>query len=580
LDDSKIKFLRNLDLSIKYFTKYKIDRGFLLKIKSSPKLSLKRKDNLDNLKFKNPTAVYASSDLAYTSTTETTEDATAEVTSRLKKDGISPSFKEVYPLKEPHVFAAISTDPETLSSKYHVLEPILIPEEKVALEKIKSIMFEIIDVNLNSIGTREKAEEWLRDYVKKIVVGYKIKIGEGSLDKIEYYLARDLIHYGKIDPLMHDHMIEDISCDGPETPIYIWHRKYESLPTNVVFENGNDLDPFTVRLAYLSGKHISIANPMLDASLTDGSRIQLTYAKEVTRKGSTFTIRRFRADPMTIIDLIDFNTLNSMMAAWFWLIIERKANVLVGGGTASGKTTCLNSLCAFIPTYDKIVTIEDTAEMNLPNENWISSIARIGFGSSGAADITLFDLLKAAMRQRPDYVIVGEVRGTEAFTLFQAMATGHGGLSSIHCDAIASALNRLESEPMNIPRTLLTILDAIVLQSKVRLADRVTRRMKSVVEIVEMDPISKEIITNEVFRWDPKTDTFEFSGKSILLDKIMKDFGLSKQYVSRELERRSGLLEWMLRNKIRRVDKVGRMISNYYADPEGVTEKVNLRATS
>jgi len=579
VDNSKIKFLRNIDLSMKYFTKHKIDRGFLLKITPSLKLLSKRKDNLNNLELKNPTAVYASN-LTYASTTETTEDVAAEAASRLKKDGISPSFKEVYPLKEPHVFAAISTDPETLSSKYHVLEPILIPEEKVALEKIKSIMFEVIDVNLNSISTREKAEEWLRDYARKIVVGYKIKIGEGSLDKIEYYLARDLIHYGKIDPLMHDHMIEDISCDGPETPIYIWHRKYESLPTNVVFENANDLDPFTVRLAYLSGKHISIANPMLDASLTDGSRIQLTYAKEVTRKGSTFTIRRFRADPMTIIDLIDFNTLNSMMAAWFWLIIERKANTLVGGGTASGKTTCLNSLCAFIPTYDKIVTIEDTAEMNLPNENWISSIARIGFGSSGAADINLFDLLKAAMRQRPDYVIVGEVRGTEAFTLFQAMATGHGGLSSIHCDSVPSALNRLESEPMNIPRTLLTILDAIVLQSKVRLADRVTRRMKSVVEIVEMDPISKEIITNEVFRWDPKTDTFEYSGKSVLLDKIMKDFGLSKQYIATELERRSRLLEWMLHNKIRRVDKVGRMISNYYADPEGVSEKVNLRATS
>jgi flagellar protein FlaI len=576
MGNSKIKFLRNLNLSIKYFSKYKIDRAFLLKIKPSFKFS-KRKDNL---KLKNPTAVYASSDLTYASTTETTEDVAAEAKSRLARGGISPSFKEVYPLKAPHVFAAISTDPETQSSKYHVLEPNLIPEEKVALEKIKSIMFEIIDVNLNSIGTREKAEEWLRDYARKIVVGYKIEIGEGSLDKIEYYLTRDLIHYGKIDPLMHDHMIEDISCDGPETPIYIWHRKYESLPTNIVFENGDELDPFTVRLAYLSGKHISIANPMLDASLTDGSRIQLTYAKEVTRKGSTFTIRRFRADPMTIIDLIDFNTLNTMMAAWFWLIIERKANVLVGGGTASGKTTCLNSLCTFIPTYDKIVTIEDTAEMNLPNENWISSIARIGFGSSGAADITLFDLLKAAMRQRPDYVIVGEVRGTEAFTLFQAMATGHGGLSSIHCDAVSSALNRLESEPMNIPRTLLTILDAIVLQSKVRLADRITRRMKSVIEIVEMDPISKEIITNEVFRWDPKTDTFEFSGKSILLDRIMKDFGLSKQYLATELERRSRLLEWMLHNKIRRVDKVGRMISNYYADPEGVSEKVNLRATS
>lgn len=578
MDNTKIKSFLNFKISKDQINKPNINKAFLQKLKPSFEFVNIGKNNLVNAKVDN-TTVYANVDLTQSSKTETTEDAATVVTSRLTKDGVAPSFKEIYPLKEPHVFAAISTDPETLSSKYHVLEPILIPEEKIALEKIKSIMFEIIDVNLNSIGTREKAEEWLRDYVKKIVIGYKIEIGEGSLDKIEYYLARDLIHYGKIDALMHDHMIEDISCDGPQVPLYVWHRKYESLPTNIVFENANELDPFTVRLAYLSGKHISIANPMLDASLTDGSRIQLTYAKEVTRKGSTFTIRRFRADPLTVTDLIDFNTLNPVMAAWFWLTIERKANILIGGGTASGKTTCLNSLCGFIPTYDKIVTIEDTAEMNLPNENWISSIARIGFGASGTADINLFDLLKAAMRQRPDYVIVGEVRGTEAFTLFQAMATGHGGLSSIHCDSITSALNRLESEPMNIPRTLLTILDAVVLQSKVRLADRVTRRIKSIVEIVEMDPVSKEIITNEVFRWDPKSDIFEYSGKSILLDRIMKDYGLSKDYLSKELERRSKLLEWMLHNKIRKVDKVGKMISDYYADPEGVSERVNLRST-
>jgi flagellar protein FlaI len=319
---------------------------------------------------------------------------------------------------------------------------------------------------------------------------------------------------------------------------------------------------------------------MIDASLSDGSRIQLTYGREVTRKGSTFTIRRFRADPMTVSDLIDFKTLNPMMAAWFWFMIERKINFLIAGGTASGKTTSLNSLCTFIPAYHKVVTIEDTAELNLPNENWISSISRIGFGASGSADITLFDLLKAAMRQRPDYVIVGEVRGNEAFTLFQAMATGHGGLSSLHADSAASALSRLESQPMNIPRTLLTILDVIVMQSKVRVADRMTRRMTSIVEIVEMDPVSKEIITNEIFKWVPQKDIFEFSGKSILIDRMIKEYGLSEDYISSELERRRQLLEWMIQNNIRRVHQVGKIISEYYADPEGTVDKVKLRATA
>ena len=420
----------------------------------------------------------------------------------------SPAIKEITPLKEPHVYAAISTDPKTLGLQYLVMEPTLDDTEKKALKEIKNILFQVLDVDLRTIGSREKTEEWLKNQVLKIVKDYKIKAEEGTIDKLQYYLLRDLINFGKIDPLMHDHMIEDISCDGPKIPIYVWHRRYESIPTNIGFDDEEGLDSFVVRLAYLAGKHISIANPMLDSSLSDGSRIQLTYGKEVTRKGSTFTIRRFRADPLTVVDLIDLGTLGYDIAAWFWYAIEKKRNILVGGGTASGKTTTLNALSAFIPTNSKVITIEDTAELNLPSENWISSIARIGFGSSGVADITLFDLLKAAMRQRPDYVIVGEVRGDEAFTLFQAMATGHGGLSSIHCDSASSAFSRLESEPMNIPRTLLTILDTVAMTSKVRIGDRTTRRVTDVVEVVELDPVSREIVTNEVFKWHPAQDVF------------------------------------------------------------------------
>lgn len=503
-----------------------------------------------------------------------------ESTNELKIAEVSPSFKEITPLKEPHVFSAIAKDPETLGLRYVVIEPTLVEEEKQALKKVREILFQILNVDLRSLDSREKAEEWLKDYIRRIVKGYKIKIEDESISKIEYYIIRDFIYYGKIDPLMHDHMIEDISCDGPKTPIYIWHRRYENLPSNLVFEEEEELDSFVVRLAYLAGKHISIANPMLDASLADGSRIQITYSREVTRKGSTFTIRRFRADPLTVTDLISFKTLNSEIAAWFWFMIEKKINILVGGGTASGKTTSLNSLSAFIRPDDKIITIEDTPELNIPHQNWISSIARIGFGPSGSADISQFDLLKAAMRQRPDYIIVGEVRGEEAFTLFQAMATGHGGVSSIHCDSIPSAFSRLESAPMNIPKTLLTILDIAFMQSRVRLGDQTVRRIQSVVEIVELDPISKEIITNEVFKWNPRKDVFEYSGKSVLLDRIMKDFGLTEDYVLEELKRRKKLLEWMVLNKIRRFTDVGRAIREYYADPEAMINKVKLKLSA
>lgn len=482
---------------------------------------------------------------------------------------------KVFPLKEPHTYVAITKDSETGGLRYVIMEPTLSEGENEALRRIKEIFYETLDMDLNRFGSREEAEKYLRNAAKIIIQSYQIELDPGAIDKLEYYLVRDLINYGKIDPLMHDPMVEDASCDGPKTPIYVWHRQHESLPTNIVFEE-EELDAFVVRLAYMVGKHISIASPILDGSLPDGSRIQLTYGKEVTRKGSTFTIRRFRADPFTVADLISLGTMTSEMAAWFWLIMEKKSNILIGGGTASGKTTTLNSLSSFIPPDDKIITIEDTAELNLPHENWISSVARVGFGPAGSsAEINQFDLLKAAMRQRPDYIIVGEVRGSEAYTLFQAMATGHGGLSSIHCDSVLAAFNRLESEPMNIPHTLLTTVNAVAMQMRVKIGDKVGRKLNHVVEVVGLDPVSKEILTNEVFRWDPKSDTFDHSGRSIILERIMERHGLSEQYLKNEMERRKIVLDWLIKTKLR-FDQVGNVIRDYHNDPEKVVEKASL----
>jgi flagellar protein FlaI len=274
---------------------------------------------------------------------------------------------------------------------------------------------------------------------------------------------------------------------------------------------------------------------------------------------------------------MDFNTLSSELAAWFWLTIERKTNIIIGGGTASGKTTTLNSLSAFIPPDDKVITIEDTAELNLPHQNWISSVARIGFGTiGGAAEITLFDLLKAAMRQRPDYIIVGEVRGGEAYTLFQAMATGHGGISSIHCDSSNAALSRLESAPMNIPRTLLSTLNVIAMIRRMRLKDTLARKLSHIVEVVGLDPVSKEVLTNEVFRWDPYKDSFEYSGRSISLERITEMHGITQEQIKDEWEKRKLVLEWMLKNNIRRYEKVGNIIREYYTDPEKLVKRAKL----
>ena len=496
------------------------------------------------------------------------------VTRKKRKPSI---FREVYPIQEPYVFAAVVRDPITQKIRYDVIEPTLLQQEEEALKEIKSILMEEVDVSLKELETREKAEEYLKNKVEEVIKNYRVKVAKEAVSKLMYYIRRDFIGYGKIDPLMIDHLIEDISADGVNIPIYVWHREHESLPTNIVFKTAGELNSFTIRLAYLAGRQISLASPLLDATLPDGSRIQLTYGSEITRRGSTFTIRRFRVDPLTVSDLISFNTLSSEMAAYFWYIIENRASVLVAGGVATGKTTTLNCLSMFIKPELKIVSVEDTAELNLPHENWIPSVVRGGAEEQGAGNITLFDLLKTAVRQRPDFIIVGEVRGKEAYTLFQAMATGHLGLGTIHAESVKAVQQRLESEPLNIPRNMLTMIDNIVVQTRVEVKGKPARRVSAVSEIVGLNPKTKDLQIREVFRWNVKTDSFASSGRSFLLEKIMKRKGLDEKDVQKELHRRRTVLEWMVKNNIRRYTEVANVIREYYADPVRMFRKARLR---
>ena len=485
------------------------------------------------------------------------------------------SFREVYPIQEPYVYAAIIKE-KTGKIKYEVIEPTLLKEEEEQLEEIKKLLMEEIDISLKEIETREKAEEYLKRKFQEVIKDYKLKIEKEAIDKLLYYVVRDFLGYGKIDPLMKDHLIEDISADGVGIPVYVWHRIYESMPTNIVFETEEELNSFIIRLAYLAGKNISLATPLIDASLPDGSRVQLTYGNEITRRGSTFTIRRFRVDPLTISDLIAFNTMSAEMAAYFWYIIENRSSILVSGGVAAGKTTTLNCLSMFIKPELKIVSVEDTPELNLPHENWIPSVVRPGFGLNGRGSITLFDLLKAAVRQRPDYIIVGEVRGEEAYTLFQAIATGHLGMCTLHAESVEAVINRLESEPMNIPRPLIAMIDDIVIQVRTEVNGKPARRVSTVTEIVGMDPKTKEILAHEVYKWDPQSDSFAYSGKSYVLERHRERLGLTKKEVENEIERRKAVLQWMVENNIRRYTEVAKVIREYYADPDRVYRKVRV----
>lgn len=487
-------------------------------------------------------------------------------------------FQEVYALQEPYVYAAIVKDKDTQKLRYEVIEPTLQPSEEKHLREIKRLLMDEIDVNLKEIESKEKAENYLRQKILEVIKKYRIKISAEAVDKLAYYIIRDFIGFGKIDALMKDQLIEDISADGVNIPIYVWHRFYESLPTNIMFTNVAELDAFIVRLAYLAGKSISLATPIVDATLPEGSRIQLTYGNEVTRRGSTFTIRRFKADPLTISDLIALNTLSSEMAAYLWFIIENRASVLVAGGVASGKTTMLNCLSMFIKPELKIVSVEDTQELNLPHENWIPSVARANFKGDDkqGGDITLFDLLKAAVRQRPDYIIVGEVRGEEAYTLFQAMATGHLGMSTIHAESVESVIKRLAAEPMNIPKPLIAMTNVILIMERTEVKGKPARRVRLVSEVKGIEAQTGEVLTEEVFRWNPQFDNFTSSGDSALLEKHMKKLGLTEEDIQREFRARKTVLEWMAKQGIRSHSDVAKVIREYYANPIRVFQKARV----
>jgi flagellar protein FlaI len=480
---------------------------------------------------------------------------------------------ELYPVNEPYSYIRVIYDNTTHEYQYQVIEPVLNRAEQELLEELDQRLFETLNVNTKGM-TRETARAALRGAVDEILHDYGIKLTPVNREKILYHIEKNFLGDGLIDAVMHDKYIEDISCDGLNTPLFVYHTSYESIQTNLIYDDAQKLDSFVSRLAQRAGKYISISDPMLDATMADGSRIQMTLGREVTAHGSTFTIRKFRDEPITPTDLIEWHTFSPLSIAFFWLAVESGKSCIFAGGTASGKTTSLNAISLFIPPLAKIVSLEDTRELKLPHPNWIPSVTRDSFDTGGRGEIDMYELLRAALRQRPEYLLVGEVRGHEALTLFQAMSTGHVTYSTIHADSVASVVHRLENPPLNVPRNMLSALDLVSVQVQARIGGQRIRRNKQLIEILDIDPRTNELITNEVFKWHPSTDEIRYSGKSYILEEIMEDRGWSEARMKEELKRRQEILEWMRLKKLRHYRDVSKVLVSYHRDPEAVMEIV------
>jgi flagellar protein FlaI len=395
------------------------------------------------------------------------------------------------------------------------------------------------------------------------------QLTEYQLETLLYTLQRNFVGYERIDGVKHDINVEDISCDGYHSPVFVYHTDYENLITNVHHGEEN-LDDFVVKLAQRSGKGISKRQPQVDATLPDGSRAQLTLGNEVSDHGTNYTIRQFKDVPFTPVDLVNWQTFSLDEMAFLWLCIENHKSIVFAGGTASGKTTSLNAVSLFIPSNTKIVSIEDTREVELPQRNWIASVTRPSFGEDETGDIDEFDLLEAALRQRPDYIVMGEVRGEEGRTLFQVMSTGHTTYTTFHADNVGEVLKRFTTEPINVSKTLFTALDLVSIQSQTRIRGKKVRRNRSITEINRYDPENDEINVNDVFQWEPEDDEYRQTADSSTLEEIRFDRGWSKQELDREMQERRVILAYLIAEGLNEYAEVAATAQAYINDPDTI----------
>lgn len=484
---------------------------------------------------------------------------------------IPEGFTEVerYWVDEPYAFISVIENREM--KYYNLVEPTLTAYEKTVLEKVRDNLEDTLTQEDMGSGINKNAV--LINRAMRLLEQYYETLDVPSLHKVIYLLQRNFIGYERINGLVLDPGIEDISCSGIDIPVYLYHRVHNNIVTNVSFGE-KELNSLVVKLCQRSGKHISIGEPIVDATLPNGSRMQATLGKEVTTRGSSFTIRKFKGDPITPIDLINYQTCSVEMMAYYWLAIENNISVLLAGGTASGKTSLMNAISLFIPVLSKIVSIEDTREIMLHHDNWIAGATRRSFTVGGTGEVSMYELLKAALRQRPEYIIVGEVRGKEALTLFQAMSTGHTTYSTMHASDVQTVVNRLENEPINVPHVMMQALGVISIQMQTYVDEVRVRRTKTIVEITGLDARTGSLRINEFYKWDPLNDVFKRAGDSYVLNEITRARGWTPQKLLQEFQNREQILAYMAGKQIRDYVSISLIVHLYSTNPGLVMDSV------
>lgn len=488
---------------------------------------------------------------------------------------------EQYWVNKPFAYTAILVDEAEEKRRYRFFEPTLTDFERYVRRDLEQT---IRNVLRDSDPQRFEDDEEFTQILESLVAKHAATVDDASLHKIFYYLRRDFVGYGRLDPLLHDPQIEDISCDGSGIPVFVYHAGYRDLETNLVFTK-EDLDSFVLSLAQRAGHHISAAQPQTSATLPDGSRVHLTLDSDISMRGSNFTVRKFEESPITPPELVNFGTFSLEEMAYLWLALEHNMSIMFVGPTASGKTTSMNAVSLFLPPEGKVVSIEQLREIYIPHDNWVSYVTREARASEGRDAITMYDLLQAALHERPEYILVGEIRTdpTVSRTFFQSVFTGHPGATTFHASTAQNAINRLTSDPLDITEQMASALDLIAVQRQVSIEGEGMgpRRNKSLSEVRSPDGSDETIDIVELFSWDPESDqiteSLDYMQNSRVLQQVSDARGWSMERVLEEMDKRREVLSYMVDTGITDHDEVVGTTARFYRNQARVLEQVRER---
>lgn len=465
--------------------------------------------------------------------------------------------------------------------QYNVFKQKYSSEEKLLLSELRE---NLVDLAISSDESLQVNEDKLLNDIENFLFAKLANNSQNNaisneyLDNLARKLFQDLVGYGEIDPLIRDDNLEEIMVIGIDKPVFVYHREYGMMKTNILFKDAGEVMNLIDSIARQINRRIDQESPILDGRLPDGSRVNATIPP-ISADGPSMTIRKFKRDPLTIIDLINSKTISVELAAFFWLCFDglgvKSANAIISGGTSSGKTTTLNALSSFINPKERIITIEDTLELQIPHEHVIRMETRPP-NVENRGELTMNDLVKNSLRQRPDRIIVGEVRGSEAITLFTALNTGHSGFGTLHSNDARETITRLTNAPMSVPNIMISAIDFIIMQNRIYRSDGVSFRRIS--EVAEVSGIEEGVIQlNKIFEWDPQSDTIKNVGiTSKTLTEIANVSGNSLNSLYDEIKNREIVLQHMVDQNIRSIRDVSTVLEMYYLDSQKVLNRILL----